>query len=284
MASADRREARRRKLLQNSELRLGRILGSRSSHPTAPHEPEKTLVKSIDLEKRGDEGQSNEVPVGRGFLSDKSELPSEYQSIKSGFTTGSEESTEPITEAMKEKRNSLESKLDYLTEDSTTRSTDLLSSPGEDQTGDKGAPSSISKRLRVLLNVTLAFLLVVKWAYINLEALHSAAASSQHSPASSQKYLIYSESMMWPFLALQLLFACLTSMQETSQSPFISMLTVALQLCGIPIQFTHKINFALTAILAALKDFVAFLFSVIIFHHIVDYLINSGQFKQVYDV
>ena len=193
MASADRREARRRKLLQNSELRLGKILGSRSSHPTAPHEPEKTLVKSIDLEKRGDEGQSNEVPLGRGFLFDKSELPSEYQSIKSGFTTGSEESTEPITEAMKEKRNSLESKLDYLTEDSTTRSTNLLSSPGEDQTGDKGAPSSISKRLRVLLNVTLAFLLVVKWAYINLEALHSAAASSQQSPASSQKYLIYSE-------------------------------------------------------------------------------------------
>ena len=71
---------------------------------------------------------------------------------------------------------------------------------------------------------------------------------------------------------------------QTSQSPFISMLTVALQLCGIPIQFTHKINFALTAILAALKDFVAFLFSVIIFHHIVDYLINSGQIKQVYDV
>ncbi|XP_068702123.1 guided entry of tail-anchored proteins factor CAMLG-like isoform X3 [Montipora foliosa] len=244
MASADRREARRRKLLQNSELRLGRILGSRSSHPTAPHEPEKTLVKSIDLEKRGDEGQSNEVPVERGFLSDKSELPSEYQSVKSGFTTGSEESTEPITEAMKEKRNSLESKLDYLTEDSTTRGTNLLSSPGEDQT----------------------------------------AASSQQSPASSQKYLIYSESMMWPFLALQLLFACLTSMQQTSQSPFISMLTVALQLCGIPIQFTHKINFALTAILAALKDFVAFLFSVIIFHHIVDYLMNSGLIKQVYDV
>ncbi|XP_068702122.1 uncharacterized protein [Montipora foliosa] len=215
MASADRREARRRKLLQNSELRLGRILGSRSSHPTAPHEPEKTLVKSIDLEKRGDEGQSNEVPVERGFLSDKSELPSEYQSVKSGFTTGSEESTEPITEAMKEKRNSLESKLDYLTEDSTTRGTNLLSSPGEDQTGDQGAASSISKRLRVLLNVTLAFLLVVKWAYINLEALHSAAASSQQSPASSQKYLIYSESMMWPFLALQLLFACLTSMQQS---------------------------------------------------------------------
>ena len=67
---------------------------------------------------------------------------------------------------------------------------------------------------------------------------------------------------------------------QTSQSAFISMLTVALQLCGISIQFTHKINFVLTALLAALKDFVVFLFSVVVFHHIVDCFVKNGLLKQ----
>ena len=59
------------------------------------------------------------------------------------------------------------------------------------------------------------------------------------------------------------------------------MLTVALQLCGIPIPFTHKINFVLTALLSALKDFVVFLFSVILIHHAVEYSIRSGLLRQV---
>lgn len=66
---------------------------------------------------------------------------------------------------------------------------------------------------------------------------------------------------------------------QTSQSAFISMLTVALQLCGISIQFTHKVNFALTALSTAMKDFVVFLFSVVVFHHIVDCFINNGLLK-----
>lgn len=67
---------------------------------------------------------------------------------------------------------------------------------------------------------------------------------------------------------------------QTSQSAFISMLTVALQLCGISIQFTHKINFVLTALLAALKDFVVFLFSVVVFHHIFDCFVKNELLKQ----
>lgn len=68
---------------------------------------------------------------------------------------------------------------------------------------------------------------------------------------------------------------------QTSHSVFISMLTVALQLCGIPIEFTHKVNFILTALLAALKDFGVFLFAVIVAHCIVDYTITSGLLVHV---
>lgn len=57
------------------------------------------------------------------------------------------------------------------------------------------------------------------------------------------------------------------------------MLTVALQLCGIPIEFTHKVNFIFTALLAALKDFGVFLFSVIVVHCIVEYSITTGLLK-----
>lgn len=70
---------------------------------------------------------------------------------------------------------------------------------------------------------------------------------------------------------------------QTSHSPFISMLTVALQLCGIPLQVTHRINFVLTALLAALKDFVVFLFSSVVFHHVVEYGIHSGLLRQALD-
>lgn len=68
---------------------------------------------------------------------------------------------------------------------------------------------------------------------------------------------------------------------QTSHSAFISMLTVALQLCGISIEFTHKVNFIFTALLAALKDFGVFLFGVIVAHCIVDYLVTTGLLMHV---
>ena len=68
---------------------------------------------------------------------------------------------------------------------------------------------------------------------------------------------------------------------QTSHSAFISMLTVALQLCGIPIEFTHKVNFIFTALLAALKDFGVFLFGVIVAHCVVDYLVTTGLLMHV---
>lgn len=61
------------------------------------------------------------------------------------------------------------------------------------------------------------------------------------------------------------------------------MLTVALQLCGIPMQVTHRINFVLTTLLAALKDFVVFLFSSVVFHHVVEYGVNRGLLRQALD-
>ena len=57
------------------------------------------------------------------------------------------------------------------------------------------------------------------------------------------------------------------------------MLTVALQLCGVPIEFTHKVNFIFTALLAALRDFSVFLFSVIVFHCIIEYSITTKLLK-----
>lgn len=92
-------------------------------------------------------------------------------------------------------------------------------------------------------------------------------------------FFILFQSMIWPFVALQLLFVCLPSFRQTSKSAFISMLTLALQLCGIPIEFTHRINSIFTGLLAVLKDFGVFFFSVVVFHYLVDYSISTGLLK-----
>ena len=68
---------------------------------------------------------------------------------------------------------------------------------------------------------------------------------------------------------------------QTSNSAYISLLTVALQLCGIPIEFTHKINFLFTALLVAIKDFGVFFFSVVVVHCLVEYSISVGLLKYV---
>ena len=68
---------------------------------------------------------------------------------------------------------------------------------------------------------------------------------------------------------------------QTSNSAYISLLTVALQLCGIPIEFTHRINFLFTALLVAIKDFGVFFFSVVVVHCLVEYSISVGLLKYV---
>lgn len=268
-------------MLQNQESRLERILGSRSTHATLSLEAEENFITPISAEKTSEEEQSGKVSSDVRTDHLDNELPSNVQTAQTGSSKGLHESSKIVTDTRKEEMNIPESEVDHLLEDTSTnlpQSTKLLTSLNENQSLDKGYPIEKRKLVRVVFNVTLAFLLVAKWTYVNFDVLHS--KSDGNSYVSSQMLSFHSESLMWPFLALQLILAFVTRLQKTSQSAFISMLTVALQLCGISIQFTHKINFVLTALLAALKDFVVFLFSVVVFHHIVDCFVKNGLLKQ----
>lgn len=281
-------------MLQNPEDRLKKILGSRQSHASTPHsqlEPDEDVPKSIsakngivnaemELVVTDTEGRENKVITGekeveKGFGVDDQTNVTETPSICDLKDLERERDTEM------ERRQSLEKESKLLPDETSSTSLQgaALSPPRDIQTVENERSSLQSKRWRVVFNVVLAFVFVSKWTYVNLEVLLCTA--DKQALDDSHRILIHSESMIWPFLALQLFFVCVASFQKTSHSPFISMLTVALQLCGIPIQFTHKINFVLTALLAALKDFVVFLFSVIVIHHAVEYSISCGLLKQV---
>ncbi|KAL9972730.1 hypothetical protein ACROYT_G019094 [Oculina patagonica] len=280
MAAAERREARRRKnLLQNSEERLQKILGTRSIHHTTSKselEPSESVLnsastrKDVSNEKKFDvDPKESESTVGeKDVLSVRKDV--EDQTINRDTTK------EPVCESQDvetDKRNYVDKEFQDLPE-ATSHQEDSPRTSVNKTTEDVSSSSESRIWTRVIFNVTLAILLVSKWTYVNLEVLLS--TNSKQDPDSSERVLLQSESMIWPFLALQLLFVCVPSFRQTSHSAYISMLTVALQLCGIPIEFTHKVNFIFTALLAALKDFGLFLFSVIVVHCIVQYSITTG--------
>lgn len=286
MADAERREARKRKLLQNSEDRLQRILGSRSSHLTtlkSKHQPSDIVLNSTSAEK--DVSNQNKFDVAT----------KESETIVRGKDVSPliEDEDNETVQNIKAEETACESKDvvtdggNYLDEEFkdvpevTSCHQDLDLPPSEVNKTVEHLPCSSNSGIwtRVIFNIILAIVLVGKWTFVNLEVLLS--VNRNQDRGSSQSGLIQSESMIWPFLALQLLFVCVPSFRQTSHSVFISMLTVALQLCGIPIEFTHKVNFILTALLAALKDFGVFLFAVIVAHCIVDYTITSGLLVHV---
>ena len=187
MATAERREARRRKLLQNPEDRLQRILGSRSSHPSSTQshlEPDENVLKSLSAKNKGEmelvesepEVRVNDVNSGeKEALSAKKALAVEGQAVETEnmeyFGRSNDLEAEGETEQV-DRIHSSENQSKKLPEETST------SQPQ-------------SKRWRVVFNVFLAFVLISKWTYVNLEVLLS--TGDKQAPDSSHKLIIHSE-------------------------------------------------------------------------------------------
>ncbi|XP_027035986.1 uncharacterized protein LOC113664565 [Pocillopora damicornis] len=292
MSAAERRAQRRKKVLENSESRLQRILGSRSSHPD---NSKSNLVVDGNI--------SNSSSVGNADNSCKNILSVDTK--ESDYTTGENKKLpveknqgDQISDMYPAEGNNcgsqdseanensfLDNEVKRLPKFTSTRSRSHNTFPStaavNETHSDESSGFSTAIWTRTVFVVILAFSLVIRWTYVNLEVLFSINGENSRSDVSNEAVLVQSESMIWPFLALQLLFVCVPSFQQTSNSAYISLLTVALQLCGIPIEFTHRINFLFTALLVAIKDFGVFFFSVVVVHCLVEYSISVGLLKYV---
>lgn len=196
MADAQRREARKRKLLQNSEDRLQRILGSRSSHLTtlkSQHQPSDIVLNSTSAEKdvsnqnKFDVDTKESETIVRG--KDVSPLIEDednetVQNIKAEETAC--ESKDVVTDG----RNYLDEEFKDVPE-VTSCHQDLP--PSEVNETVEHLPSSSNSGIwtRVIFNIILAIVLVSKWTYVNLEVLLS--VNRNQDRGSSQSGLIQSE-------------------------------------------------------------------------------------------
>lgn len=191
MATAERREARRRKLLQNSENRLNRILGSRSSHSN---------TSQPQIEKDESDSQNNSVESDGVFI---------VREVLDSDLNGSQRADKvlpllPLTDKTTEMEPSegvFESK--YLERnrlmDAEVRPPSALrdrdSTPQNTEQRDEGSLSKTASNTgswRVVLNVILAFMLVIHWFYVNLEALLS-LSGKEKTESSAVKHSVQSQ-------------------------------------------------------------------------------------------
>lgn len=212
MATEARREARRRKLLQNPEDRLKKIIGSRSSHSTASHsqlQTDENVLSSFNPVKNDsvdgemevadtDPGQENELTAGeKEGLLDKKGVKLKDQATEMGSTEGDFKSKDPETErdVVDERTRSLETHTSDVHENTSASlpQSSVLSSPSVNQTVEQGRSSSESNSRRVLFNVVLAFVLVSKWTYVNLDVLLATRTGDGQALDSSHKLLVHSE-------------------------------------------------------------------------------------------
>lgn len=207
MATAERREARRRKLLQNPEDRLKKIMGSRSTYTTASHaqpDSDENFGKSNISEKNENvndnteladtklEGQEKEQVAkekGKGLKLEDGETKAESMADVCGLRDLDAERDLEITPPLgsdhdnKSSDNHLQ-----LPEDPSTNLPQNSAPPGVDQTVEQERSNLESNRWRVVFNVFLALVLVTKWAYVNLQCLLSTGVDD-----TSRMHLVQSE-------------------------------------------------------------------------------------------
>ena len=178
MADARRREARRRKLLQNSEDRLQKILGSRSSHLTTPnlqYQPSEIVLNSTSVEK--DVSNQNKFDVD----------PKESETIvreKDVSSLIADEDNQTV-QSSKAEETACESK-DVETDRRNYLDDEFKDVPEVTSPHQNLPPSEVTKKVehlssssnsgiwtRVIFNIILAIVLVSKWTYVNLEVLLS---------------------------------------------------------------------------------------------------------------
>ena len=203
MATAERREARRRKLLQNPEDRLQRILGSRLNHPTTSRsqfEPSESLLNSASTEKQDvsnekklvtDPKPSENITVEKDVLSVTKDVEDQTDDRKT-----TEETVCESQDIETDRGNYLDNEFKDVPE-ATSLSQNPCTVPSPPVAGVNETVEHVSLGsksgiwTRVIFNVTLAFVLVSKWTYVNLEVLLS--TNGKQGPVKSQKVLIQSE-------------------------------------------------------------------------------------------
>lgn len=188
MADVYRREARRRKLLQNSEDRLQRILGSRSSHLTtsnAQHQPDEVVSNSTSAEKDISASGSETIVAEK----DVSSLI-EGEDNQSVQISQPEETVCESKDVETDTRNYLDDEFKDAPE-MTNRQKNLP--PPEVNKTVEHLPSSSNSGIwtRVIFNIILAIVLVSKWAYVNFDVLLSMNRSQDGG--NSQNALLQSE-------------------------------------------------------------------------------------------
>ena len=193
MADAQRREARRRKLLQNSEDRFQKILGSRSSHLTTSNSQHQPVSNSTSAEKDVSNQTKFDVDPGESETSvaekDVSSLieDEDNQTVqRSKVEETSCESKDVETDG----RNYLDDEFKDLPE--VTSQHQSLPPPEDNKTVEhlsSGSNSGIWTR--VVFNIILAIVLVSKWTYVNLEVLLS--MSRNQDRGNGQNGLVQSE-------------------------------------------------------------------------------------------
>ena len=195
MADAQRREARRRKLLQNSDDRLQRILGSRSSHLTtlnSQQKPSENVLNSTSAEKNVSNQNKFDVDPKKSetILMGKDVSPlikdEDNETVQS---SNAEESACESKDAETDGRNYLDDEF----KDVTSCHDDLPSSE-VNKTVEHSSSSNSGIWTRVIFNNILAIVLVTKWTYVNLEVLLAIKYQDKNQGhGNSQTGLIQSE-------------------------------------------------------------------------------------------
>lgn len=204
MSAAERCAQRRKKVLENSESRLQRILGSRSSHP--------------------DNSKSN--PVVDGNISNSSSVGNADNSCKnilsvdtkeSDYTTGENKKLpveknqgDQISDMYPAEGNNCGSQDSEANENSfldnevkrlpkvtsaRSRSHNTFSSTAavNETHSDESSGFSTAIWTRTVFVVILAFSLVIRWTYVNLEVLFSINGENIRNDVSNEAVLVQSE-------------------------------------------------------------------------------------------
>ena len=196
MADAQRREARRRKLLQNSEDRLQRILGSRSSHLStlnSQHQPSDIVLNSTSAEK--DVSNQNKFdfdPNERETIDREKDVssPMEDEDNETVQSSKVEENSCESNEVETDGRSYLDDEFKDVPE-VTSLHQNLQPSEGNKAVEHLSSTSNSGIWTRVIFNIILAIVLVSKWTYVNLEVLLS--MNRNQDRGNSQNGLVQSE-------------------------------------------------------------------------------------------
>lgn len=201
MAAAERRKARRRKLLQNSEERLQKILGTRSSHPIASKteiEPSESVLRSASTEKVDGSNENDPAvdPVESETIVGENDVSSVAEDLVDQNLKRSTTET-PVCETQDvetDKTNYLDNEFKDIPETTSHREGSQRSNV--DKTTEQVSPSSKSRNwTRVIFNVILAIALVSKWTYVNLGVLLS--TNEKPGPNNPERVLLQSEVSQW---------------------------------------------------------------------------------------